>query len=470
MFGFSKDCTIKKEMILDLDNQEESVPSQVLTQNIGSVTNQTIRKYLQEIKSNIDNLYTPEELRIEINRRSGIRLFRQNANFDRLFAAIYEENIIYEIFRYLLNERTFESKMFCEKFQISLSNLRRKIQDINDAIAIYDLYLTVGKKVTLYGNESSIRLLFFSFYYVIHHGIRTISFVDSQENLQQAEKICHYLAIEPSQTRIDLLALWLFINQKSIENQKPLALGVVTNQFKTQITCPNFLENFEEPDWHFYLAILEALEFISLKENDNFQAEHENKFSEATRHWIASYEEHVAELTIAQKEQVTKMMYHLSLLDEVLVLEGDVYTSFEVINEEKWRTSYPNFASRFAKFWSDFSKAAPEESRDFVKAKSLLLCFDLIPEELLYQKVSLCLLSNASLNKQTQIKRHLKNQLQNKAALTFVERPKAADLVIQTEDITGKKVKDSNQVILSTVLSRQDILTVAKALEVVRER
>ena len=59
MFGFSKDCTIKKEMILDLDNQEESVPSQVLTQNIGSVTNQTIRKYLQEIKSNIDNLYTP---------------------------------------------------------------------------------------------------------------------------------------------------------------------------------------------------------------------------------------------------------------------------------------------------------------------------------------------------------------------------------------------------------------------------
>ncbi len=460
MFGFSNEYKLKKEIILYLDNQVESVPSQVITEAIGSVTSQTIRKYLLEIKEKIEATYAPENLRLEINRRSGIQLLRQNANFDLLFETIFKESLTYAIFVLLIENRSFDSEEFCATYHISLSNLRRKVKDINRAVKPYDIYLTVGRKVTIYGDESSVRMLFFSFLYDIHHGISTTDLADSATFLKLAEKLCQYLYIEPTPAVLDSLGLWIYINERAIDTAHFLELGVATNQFKIKIACPEFLNKFADRDWQYFLGILISLDFMELSETDNFQAEHENRFSKATTHWIDLFEENFVELTMAQKELVTKTMYQNVLLDDTFCLAGNLITVFESLNSEEMRRLYPAFMNLFDKFWDDFGKVAPEASNEFIKNRSLLLVFKFVPNELLFRQVSVCLLSNLTLLKQDQIKRHLKNQLKNRADLTFVGHSKVADLILLTE----AHPEAEKGIILSSTLSEQDIRTVEQAL------
>ena len=131
MFGLSKEMLLKRQIMLFLDKQTESVPSQAVTNDVQSVTNQTIRKYLQELQVSIEKLYSSEKMELQINRRSGIELIRRDTNFDALFEEILSQDIIYAVFQKLILSRSFFTKPFCEEQDVSLSKLRRKINNLN---------------------------------------------------------------------------------------------------------------------------------------------------------------------------------------------------------------------------------------------------------------------------------------------------------------------------------------------------
>ncbi len=464
MFGFTNECLIKKELILTLDRQKESISSQELTQEVGHVNSQTTLKYLLDIQKNIEATYAPESLQLEISRRVGVRLFRQNTNFDRLFEVIYQENLVYAIMSELLEYRQFATDIFCTEHKISLSGLRRRINAINESLAPYDVSLSVGKKVKIRGEEARIRLIFFSFFYTIDHGVQDVPFIQSEVVVKKARQLCYYLGIEPKEATIDLLALWLHINEKAIKLNQLLDEKVRNELFKTKKVKPTFLNLFEAKDWHYFLKILNGLDFISLAEIENFQAEHENKFTADTASWIDLFEKHFAGLEIVQKESLVKMMYKNALLDDILPLAGELFSGFIPVNEQELTARYPQFMTHFSDFWREYCQKTPRMANDFVEKRSLLFCFLFASDQEFLPVLSVCLLSNLMLVQQAQIKRHLSQQLKNTVALSFVELPSLAELVLETSDYS-KDEGPGDHVTISPILSYHDIDSITKAVK-----
>ncbi|WP_414841034.1 helix-turn-helix domain-containing protein [Enterococcus saccharolyticus] len=69
--------------------------------------------------------------------------------------------MVYDVFRQLILNRFFLTEDFCKTHQISVSKLRRLISRINAFLKPYDCFIKIGKKVSIVGKESQIRLLFF---------------------------------------------------------------------------------------------------------------------------------------------------------------------------------------------------------------------------------------------------------------------------------------------------------------------
>lgn len=161
MFGFSKESRLKRELLLFLDQQEEYVTSETIALSLQKGTSQTVRKVLKELSLTISSLYKQEQLNLQISTKYGIGLFRYGTNFQNIFEIIYTEELVYDVFRQLILNRSFLTEDFCKTHQISVSKLRRLISRINAFLKPYDCFIKIGKKVSIVGKESQIRLLFF---------------------------------------------------------------------------------------------------------------------------------------------------------------------------------------------------------------------------------------------------------------------------------------------------------------------
>lgn len=164
MFGFSKESRLKRELLLFLDQQEEYVTSETIALSLQKGTSQTVRKVLNELSLTISSLYKQEQLNLQISTKYGIGLFRYGTNFQNIFEIIYTEELVYDVFRQLILNRSFLTEDFCKTHQISVSKLRRLISRINAFLKPYDCFIKIGKKVSIVGKESQIRLLFLCFY------------------------------------------------------------------------------------------------------------------------------------------------------------------------------------------------------------------------------------------------------------------------------------------------------------------
>ena len=103
MFGFSKEVQIKRKLILFLDSQERYVTSKELKHHLNNmVTEQTILKYLRDVRKIITKDYSTNKLSLQIDTRNGIRLNRNETNLNDLLEKIYREDLVYENFRLLI--------------------------------------------------------------------------------------------------------------------------------------------------------------------------------------------------------------------------------------------------------------------------------------------------------------------------------------------------------------------------------
>lgn len=163
MFGFSKEIQQKRELILLLDRQEGFVTSTDLQQHLNTITEQTILKYLREVKQLISDSYPKEKLSLHIDKRNGIGLIRNDTNLNDLLEKLYREDVRYEIFRLLILDRSFAIKDFCEEYQISFSTLRRMIKRMNDSLAAYQVSIKAGIKLVSQEKKAKLECSFLCF-------------------------------------------------------------------------------------------------------------------------------------------------------------------------------------------------------------------------------------------------------------------------------------------------------------------
>jgi hypothetical protein len=429
MFGFSKEILLKKELLYFLDKQEEGVSSKDISDYIQSLTSQTVRKYLKEIAESISELYSPEQMQLNIGTRYGSYLLRKGTNFDCYFEELYTKNIVYHIYQQLILHRSFLTSDFCQRHAVSMSTLRRIIKKINDALTDYQIHLKIGTKVTVVGNEKQIRVFFFMFLYTVHRKLSSIQWIDSEKYLKLGQQICEAFYIFTDNEYMEILGIWLFINQQSDQLGKPIESNVFENF--TSIVLPD--SELTLDTWEFILIVMYVLDLVDFEPELNFEKIHQNSFSDSARKWLLFYENRVRQMMPKEKENLYLQMYKLSILDQIVPTSEKVKAVFSIFDEAKVQEIYPYFWIEFEKMWEAF--VSQYTLLDTKKYKQVFLEWTLqyASKEKLFPIIQMYLKSSLPKTEIQLMKKTIEHKMLNTAQIVFVSEEKIADITLSTE-------------------------------------
>jgi len=113
----------------------------------------------------------------------------------------------------------------------------------------------------------------------------------AKDYLLQTNQIFHYLNLSLSEIEIEYLSIWVFVNQNAIEEgyllNDELKLSGFFENYKF-VDKPNFLVDWKENDWEFFLLFLYTLDYISLEKI--VEIKRINPFAKEIEQWIDSFE------------------------------------------------------------------------------------------------------------------------------------------------------------------------------------
>lgn len=321
MLGFSKEIELKRKILIFLDEQMGYVTVDEIAKHLGESTSQTIRKYLKEVEQELELLYLPSELSIEVSARRGIRLNREGIGFQYVLEKLYSEDLTYQIYRALLLTRQFPTADFCQKHQISFSTLRRLVKKVNQSLVSYNIFIRIGKKTSIKGDEAQIRLLFFLVFYHVHQKISGIPWITAEKYLEKGQKICEKFYTVPDKERLEVFALWLMINQQS-ENQG----NRISSELLEEAYGPEQLsdENYPPATFNFLLLLTYSLEIFNFEPYLTFEKIHRNQFSEGVKKWIELFEKNIRMLSRIEKEYFFHAFYKNDVVHNIIDYQNDI--------------------------------------------------------------------------------------------------------------------------------------------------
>lgn len=458
MFGFSKEAQLKKEILYYLDRQTDFVSSQEIASEIGNITSQTILKYIKELEISLTEKYEPTEMSLRVNKRFGIRLYRYNTNFNRILEVLLVESPVYEIFKALLQHRQVVTLVLCDKLEISLSNLKRIIKRVNQSIEMYDLRITIGTNIKIIGKESSIRSVFFLFFYHVHRSYSNIPWINNDNNIVKAQKICSVLYISENPILIEIIALWLFICEESNRQGYELETMYLAVYFNDSIIEKHASTEMTLEEWYFFLMCLYALDILNLTFFMNFEKIHNNHYSDLAKVWMACYEKYFEPLVMEEQIWTRLSFQKCAILEKFHLINPELTSIFSPINYREIYDRYPSFMKKFEYFFSEVSVNIDKEHEEFFRRKSLELCLRFVSPKQMAMNVSVHLMTTLTSEAANHMKRQLKNNFSNKINLNFTDDFQAAELILTTEEFAeGVIPNDKEVLVIRPVLSSQDL-------------
>ncbi|MEG0293299.1 helix-turn-helix domain-containing protein [Enterococcus sp.] len=433
MFGFSKEVTIKKEIILFLDDQEQAITNDEIAKQIQTVKSSTIRRHLKDVEKAIGTLYPPEQANLQICHRQGIQLFRQSDELEQVLEELYKNDTVYDVYKYLLLYGIYSSDLFCKEHDISLSTLRRIVNRMNVFLSPYQIRIRLGKKMRIIGESAQIRLVFFMFFYSIHRGFSREHWGVTSKYIDLSKQICQQFSLAPQDASIEILALWLFINQKlGVENDA--IQSVYVEDWYKDITLPE--KEMPKEMWNYVLLVMYALGFFEFEPKLTFERLHENRFSEMGSKWLTLFEKHVRFLTTEEREIINKMTYKYSVIESVLPTFRETNEIMGLTKKEHVEIEYPYFKHLFSKIWAEFIAVFPEKNTASMREILASISFGFMTEDELFPVVSFCWSSRFSSENLKQMEKIIQFKLTDRANIVFVEDVETSDFTLSTESST----------------------------------
>lgn len=449
MFGFSKEVQIKRKLILFLDSQERYVTSKELKHHLNNmVTEQTILKYLRDVRKIITKDYSTNKLSLQIDTRNGIRLNRNETNLNDLLEKIYREDLVYEIFRLLILNRSFTTENFCIDHEVSFSTLRRIVRRINDAVEPYQISIKAGLQISISGKESQIRMIYFMFLFYIHRGIMSVDWVEPEHYIKLAKLVYEAFYIDEEQP--DLFALWLFINHYSNNNGNYLEENLFEESFSIDLPENHFSTN----SWKYVLLIMYGLDFANFVPETSFEIIHENRFSVAIKQWLVLFEKNIGSLLPKEKESLYRRMHKYVLLEKILPTLKDVQQIFGIQNSLLIEETQIHFWRVFEKMWQQFSSSLPKFETEEIREILMTWSFQYTPLQELLPTITIYWKSNLPTMNVCQIGKILQYRLKKEANVFFTNEAEKADLILSTE------TSNDSAITVSPLLTKKDIQTV----------
>lgn len=286
----------------------------------------------------------------------------------------------------------------------------------------------------LTGNESMIRIGAFAFLSLNYEDLSMFLYYSQvKDYLLQTNQIFHYLNLSLNENEIEYLSIWVFVNQHAIEegfllNEGPELAGFFEN-YKF-IDKPNFLIDWEENDWKFFLLCLYTLDYISL--GKAVEIKKVNPFSKEIEQWIACFERHYFFVTKEQKRFIEKKLAKQLQCDSMTKLETDMMPFLENLDISYLEKRYPIYFSHFDKFWQSFLEVEPiYANRPSIKHASLLNCIYFVPLLTFMPEVSIFLCTNTSKAHRHLLKEKIDVHLKDRN-IKFEENIHFADIIVTT--------------------------------------
>lgn len=453
MFGFSKEVDFKHQIFLYLDQQNGYTTTEEVAKHLRVLTNQTTLKYLKEIKESLASLYSEEQLSLNIGKRFGIQLVRKEVNYQRFFEKMYSKEVVYVIYRRLLLERDFEAEAFCEQNDISLSTLRRLINRMNQELKPYQVFIRVGKDVSMVGDEARIRLLFFTVFYHIHRKISEVPWIDGAGFLEMSQQICDTYYDESKEERLEVLALWLFVNLHS----ESLGKRITREMFDASYSILYTNDQCSPETWRYIFLVIYGLDFFDFAPILTYEALQQNKYSEMAKDWLSLFEKNVRTVTKEEKEQFFIQVYQYSLIESVIDAPEVFDSVFHLANPLMFQ-SYNYYSLVFERLWELFIQQQGYVENCVNKERVKSWTFQLMLTQELVPNLHCAWRTNLPSSAIMRLEKVLQWELMQVANLHFVADCEQADLILSTEPTT-------QGIALAEVPSEQDFTRLKKAID-----
>ncbi|MFC7056592.1 hypothetical protein ACFQOY_12630 [Enterococcus alcedinis] len=248
-----------------------------------------------------------------------------------------------------------------------------------------------------------------------------------------SKQICQQFLLAPQDASIEILALWLFINQKlGVENDA--IQSVYVEDWYKDITLPE--KEMPKEMWNYVLLVMYALGFFEFEPKLTFERLHENRFSETGSKWLTLFEKHVRFLTTEEREIINKMTYKYSVIESVLPTFRETNEIMGLTKKEHVEIEYPYFKHLFSKIWAEFIAVFPEKNTASMREILSSISFGFMTEDELFPVVSFCWSSRFSSENLKQMEKIIQFKLTDRANIVFVEDVETSDFTLSTESST----------------------------------
>lgn len=440
VLGFNKITFLKLEIINLLERQTTYISSSYLTEKLQLSSQSTIKKICQELQCDIQKLYTPEQFEMIINQRYGIKLIRQDhINNLKLIEFIITNDLAYEIIQELCLKRTINTTQFCLDKHVSLSQLRRKIKEINYTFNKINLHISIATNMKITGNESRIRTLFFGILFFVHRKITNLTWLSSKfEYREQTQKIFDYLELKINNAYLEIITISYYINSYSISNNYTLDQEINNNPYFQKIKIkekPIFLAHWSDCEWKFMLLSIFIFDPSTMESTIELDSLREMSAPKNASLWIEAFENEFSTITETQKRLIDFRFYKHLIAKQVMQIDDFILETLHQFDYEFIGKSYPLYLKKFNQAWQVFSKYADNYFlSDYFKSECLVLSFTLLPQQTYFPKVKLFLYTEHTQPFNTYIEDQIKTYFCNRFSLEFVQNQNTAQIIISTED------------------------------------
>lgn len=467
MLEIQKNFLLKIKIIELLDNHPAYLSVRQITDLIPDATFNAVKLACSELREEFDMLYQPEQIELIVNPRKGMKLIRKGKNIHTLIEHVITESLTYKIICQVFLERQVNVADFCQHHYISNSTLARQLKLINQTLHNYNMHISFSNRMSLKGQEGTIRLFLQFLLFDVHSTIDSIPWItDSQTYLTLTTKILRYLNVSVLENQVQHIATFVFLISNSIQRKFNIQSNDTTLAYRSYYYFPNqpaFLADWSEADWHFFLIYIHASNISSIP--FSLITKEPLPFASNVHIWLDCFEQEFGTIETTKKERMVDTLHREFLLDAIFCIDEFLLALNEIVRITNLSKDFPEYIERFQRFWKNFSaQCLPLNSLDYMKEISFLNSVSLVNLIAFNPTIKVFVFSNvAQLHQQfieTRINYHL-----SKYQVIFVTNYLEADIVISTVTFLNHLPAHQKLVEIRASLPITDLIAVEQAVE-----
>lgn len=464
MYGFSNEIWLKLD-ILNVLLQDVSFHSSTAIQKQLNYSNvETIKKNCHIINHELKEILQLEEDPITINQRYGFKLENDYNALMHYKNFIFPRDFTYTIYMSAFFERK-SLNLLADESYVSFSTINRKVDEINEALKSYNIYLEKWPHLRFRGDEGTLRIFMFLMLNFIHGKISNIPWIQNGSHYTaMARKVNMELNLGLLKHQNENFAIWFYIQEFCIQKEYKLTCKPRLKKLSPFIDFlpqPKTLMHWEKLEWEFFSLVYSTSNFFSetnlIVIDDqlfNIIMERETLIQEYQKHFGPLSKKALSVILIAQVNQL--ILSNFIEFDSWYV-KRIFNLDFGVLSKE-----FKEISRIFERTWEGFELNTGKHFSDYDKIYSYVLVLSVISLQEYKPSVSFYLRLNVGIVFKNYIEKKINFLLGQNYEISFVKDKIWADIILC--NVEQHRHLEHNAISISPVINQRDVQKIRKAI------